>query len=148
MNPVQYGAKIAYDVQLMNDITGEEKYKKIYEQHPDFTKTYPLVVKFLCLYGTFHEGLFQELHDKRERERANLERSLILQADYIKKILVYNGVDKMTAKKISNCELDAAQTQLNKIKKESDRLKKQYESEKIDHMRELRKELKEFVKFL
>jgi len=145
MNPVQYGAKLAYDAHLMKDISGEDKYKKIYEEHPDFVKTFPLVTKYFCLYDTFHEGFFQELNNKREMERANLERSIILQADYVKKLLVYNGVSKATAKKMSNIEMSGAQSQLNQIKKETEKLKKQYENEKKDSIRDLRKEFKEFV---
>jgi hypothetical protein len=145
MNPVQYAIKLAYDAGQMKDTPGEEKYKLFFDEHPDFTKNFPLVVKYFCLYGLFSAPLFQALNTRRENERPELKESLVMQAEYIKKLLVGSGVSKAQAKKISNQELGQAESQLNKIKNQAREIKKKMENEKKDHIRELRRELLEFV---
>jgi hypothetical protein len=145
MNPVQYAIKLAYDATQMKDISGYEKYERFFEEHQDFTKTYPLVVKYFCMHGLFNPALFQELDSKRETKRMRIEEGLEEQCLYIKKLLKLAGHSSIQAKKISNMELGQAQSQLNKIKKEANQLKKKYAGEKKDAERELRKEFLDFI---
>jgi hypothetical protein len=74
-----------------------------------------------------------------------IEEGLEEQCLYIKKLLKLAGHSSIQAKKISNMELGQAQSQLNKIKKEANQLKKKYAGEKKDAERELRKEFLDFI---
>ncbi len=143
---VELSKKIFHEIKNLN-LTGAEKYELIMAKYEDFTKTYPLIVKYMCFYNFYHPQLFLELVtelDKGKKYEATFE----FQANYVKKLLVYNGMNKMEAKKTANKELYEITNQIKKIKKQEIKIKKQIEEEKKQNIEELRNELLDFAKNL
>lgn len=142
---VDFAKKVFHDVKFLQESTAEEKYFAIMQKYKDFTQKYPLVVSYMCRYGLFHEKLFEDMINKIETTRPTFEGGYELQAEYIKKLLVENGVSKIKALKISNMELEEIMKQINSIKKQEKELKKKDEEFMRETAETRRRELLEFA---
>ena len=134
--------KISYETQNL-DLTPEKKYFHLLDNYPDVVKAYPLPVKYICFYSLYCPDLMEKC--VYELDKVPYEKTFAIQADYVKKLLVKNGIQKGEAKKISNLELEEIEKQINKIKKQEIQHKKKVEQEKKEFADELRSEFLEFV---
>ncbi len=137
---------ILFHVSELRNTEPSERYKIIFEKFEDFTKTFPLVVKYMCFYNGFDVELFEELVELRDKTRPTYEQGFELQANYVKKLLVKQfGVPRGEAKKQSNAELELIMKNVNSIKKKEREIKKRNETIARENAHELRKELLDFV---
>lgn len=144
---IDLAKNIYYQVALIRNLEHSERYKVIFEKYNDFTKTYPLVVKYMCFYGIFDEQFFSELVLEQQEKRPTYEGGFELQALYVKKVLLkYLHLSKMEAKKASNQELAAILSQVKSIQRQESEIKRRNKYFKNENIKELRKELYEMVK--
>ena len=122
-----------------------KKYFMLNEKYPDAVKAYPLVMKYMCFYGYYNPDIFRDYLEDASKKRPTYEQGFELQAEYIKKILLWKGYSRIEAKKASNQELDEVIRQIRKIQKQERTIKKRNELEKKQNIDEIRKEFNEFV---
>lgn len=143
---INLAKNILFEAKSMYETPEAERYELIFRKYPEFTKVYPLVIKYICFDFLFDVKLFGKLLIERAQKIPKFEDGFVLQADYIKNLLIKRaGLSKIQAKKISNIELENALSQIRKIKKSEESLKKQYARENKESEEILRKELLEFV---
>lgn len=144
---IDLAKNIYYQIALLRNLEPSERYETIFEKYNDFTKTYPLVVKYMCFYGIFDESFFSEMVLEQQQKRPTYEQGFELQANYIKKLLVkYLKLSKVQAKKESNMELNEILKQVKVIQRQESEIKRRNKYFKTENIRDLRKELYEFVK--
>jgi hypothetical protein len=144
---IDLAKNVYYQIALLRHLEHSERYKTIFEKYNDFTKTYPLVVKYMCFYGVFDEQYFSELVLEQQQKRPTYERGFELQALYVKKVLIKHlKMSKMSAKKASNQELADILSQVKNIQRQEAEIKRRNKYFKTENIKELRKELYEMVK--
>jgi len=141
---IDFAKNVFYNCCLENDDV-ETKYNILMQKYSDFTKTYPLVVKYMCLLTAFDVELFREMLNAQQKSRCTYEDSFKFQVNYIKQLMVKCGISKIEAKKISNQEYDDILIQIKKIKKSEAKIKKNTQKLKIENFNEIRKETLDFV---
>lgn len=119
-------------------------YEEILELYPEFTTTYPLIVKYMCLYKLFDPEIYGSFLDKLKTSKG-YDSTFEIQSEYVKHLLVKKGASKMEAKKQSNQELAEITQQTNNIKRKEKEIKRKIKEEKKNNIAELRRELIEFA---
>ena len=79
---------IYYNIDLLTDLNPEQKFETVLETYADFTKAYPLVIKYMCHFNLYNPDLFKELLTKQKETRPTYEQGYELQGLYIKKLLI------------------------------------------------------------
>ncbi len=143
---IDFAKNVYFQCYKLKHLEPLERYEALLNTYGDFTKTYPLVVKYMCFYFAFDPDLFKQLLTQQQTTRPTYEKGFELQADYVKHLLVKRGVSKIEAKKIREQELEIILKDIYSIKKQEKLIKKQNATARKENISEIRKEMIEFIK--
>ena len=139
---VDLALKIMHEIKNINN--NQERFNHMMKNHEMFTNSFPIIAKYMSLL-LFNKGLFEEFLDIINKSRPRYEERYKFQAEYVRKLMIILGYNRMEAKKIYNIELEQAERNIRKIKKQERKIKNRNEKDNKRFFEESREEMMQFL---